>query len=430
MVIKAKSTEESDARLEKALDAISPKAQQGGEGGELATSAPETGIIPEKPETTPQGGEETPPEGGTPPESQPAGEQIPETPPAGAAFDLETFNKQFGSDFADEDTLKSSLTRLNDLQEFDALKTERDELQGQLTEIQSKYEEAKDLHDPRKYFVNEEEYKRQLILQQHGQELNPALLNRIVSADLDAMNDIEVLALGKQVANPNILGGEAGAREMIYQQLGVDPEQDPAEWTQLTKNMIAEAARGTRKELSKIKSIEVPEKIDFEAQRTEREQQAAQAREQLTNSWSPIAEEMVNGFSTLDLSREGADKKQEVYFSYEVDNEFKKAATDLVIGYLVDSGLEPSKENVRKAKLYVQDLFWRQHGNAIVQAYGRDVEAKLIEKHNIEVDNPKPPSEQEAPAGDLDKQTQELVDYVKEDLGKTRQAGEKLFGNS
>lgn len=412
--MKTQSMEESDARLEAALDKISPQAQQEG-----TTPATDAGVTPTQ---------ETPPV--EPPAETPPAETPPtETPPEGASvFDVGAFNERFGSDFANEDTLKSSLNRLGDLQEFDTVKTEREELQGKMTELQAKYTEAQELLDPRKHFVSEEEYKRQLILQQHGQELNPALLNKIVAADFDTMENVDVLILGKLVANPNILGGESGAREMIYQQLGVDTEESPADWSQVTKNMVAEAANNMRKELVKIKDIDVPEKADFEAQRAEREQAAAQTKEQLKSSWKEVADEMVDGFNTLDLSRKSEDgKSSEVYFSYEIDSEFKEAATDLVVGYLTDNNMEPSKENVREAEQYVQDLFWRKNGNAIVQAYGRDVEAKLIEKHNLEIDNPKPPSGQEAPEGEVDKRQADLEAYVKEDLGSNRQAGDKLF---
>ena len=416
--MKTQGMQESEDRLEEHLKTIAPKPE--GEAQEPMTSAPQTGPAPtETPQTEPV---EAPP--AEPAETPPTG-----TPPAEgvSVFDVGAFNERFGSDFANEDTLKSSLNRLGDLKEFDTVKTESEELQGKMTELQAKYTEAQELLDPRKHFVSEEEYKRQLILQQHGQELNPALLNKIVSADFDTMENVDVLILGKLVANPNILGGESGAREMIYQQLGVDSEESPADWSQVTKNMVAEAANNMRKELVKIKDIDVPEKANFEAARAEREQAATQTKEQLKSSWKEVANEMVDGFNTLDLSRKSEAGENEVYFSYEIDSEFKEAATDLVVGYLVDNSMEPSKENVKEAAQYVQGLFWRKNGNAIVQSYGLDVEAKLIEKHNLEIDNPKPPNSQESPEGEVDKQQADLEAYVKEDLGSNRQAGDKLF---
>jgi len=423
--MKTQSSIESDDRLDAHLKTIAPP-----EGGETGTPpAPAEEVAPQPESQAGPPGTETPPE--SPAETPPQETPPAETPPVegAAVFDVGAFNKMFGSEFTDEENLKSSLNRLNDLKDFDTLKAEREEYQGKMTELQAKYEEAKDLLDPRKYFASEEEYKRQQILQQHGQELNPAVLNKIVSADFSTMSDVEVLVLSKQVANPNIIGGEEGAREMIYQQLGVDPDEAPGDWNQLTKNMVAEKALEMRRELAKIKDIEVPEKVDFEAARAEREAQAASAKEELKGSWGNVVKEMVEGFNTLDLSRKGeGETGDEVYFSYEIDNEFKQQAADLVVGYLVDNNMEPSKENVREAGSYVQDLFWRKNGNAIVQAYGRDVEAKLIEKYNIDNDNPKPPNDTEAPVGDTDKANADLVNYVREGLRKERKPGDKLFG--
>ena len=420
--MKTQSMEESKDRLDKHLDTIAPPEEgAGGTPPAPAAEVPPTEPQVVPPQETPPVAEETPP-AETPPQEAPSPEE------GASVFDMAVLNERFGTDFADEETFKSSLNRLNDLSEFDTLKTEREESKGKMTDLEAKYTEAKDLLNPRQYFNSEEEYKRQQILMQHGQELNPAVLNKIVSADFSTMNDVEVLILGKQVANPNIIGGEAGAREMIYQQLGVDPEEDPKDWTPLTRNTVAENALAMRKELSKIKDVEVPEAVDFETQRATRIKQAAQEKEKLKTSWTEVAKEMVNNFNNLDLSRKREDGQSEVYFSYEIDPEFKAAATDMVVGYLVDNNKEPSKESIQEAEHYVQDLFWRKNGNAIAQAYGKDVEAKLIEKHNIADDNPKPPNEQEAPEDDASKRNAELADYVKEPWGKDRPPGAKLFG--
>jgi hypothetical protein len=411
--LSTEGTKEFEKGLEDALSKIAPPK----EGQESATS-PEEVTPKEEPETPPA---ETPRE--EPPKEEP--KETPTEEPS--VFDVKAFNERFGSDFQDEEILKSSLARLNELQELDNLKGEKTELETKLSELSSKYEEAKGMLDPRKYFANEDEYKRQLILQKHGQELNPALLNQIVSADLDGMNDMDVLVLGKMVATPGIRGGADGAREMIYRQLGVDKDLDPGEWDLGAQNLIAEQAAISRRELKKIRDIEVPEKVDFEAEREARQQAAAAKTEELKGAWGKVASEMVDGFDTLKLSRETEDGKKEVYFTYNVDEDFKKEATDLVVDYLINQGEEPTKQSVREAEAYVRDLFLNRHANDIIQAYGADVEAKLIEKYNLEQDNPKPPNDSEAPEA-VDKDQQELFNYVKESFGRDRKEGDKLFG--
>jgi hypothetical protein len=228
---------------------------------------------------------------------------------------------------------------------------------------------------------------------------------------------------------PNIRGGETGAKEMVYRQLGIDPDLEQSEWDQYQQNVVAEAARNYRQELKKIREIDVPEKVDFESQREARQREAAEKTEQLKQSWSKVAQDMVDGFDTLNLARETSDGKEEVYFTYDVDNNFKQEATELVVDYLVNLGSEPTKENIREAEAYVRDLFLNRHANDIIQAYGKDVEAKLIEKHNLEEDNPKPPNEGEAPEGGLDAKQQDLINYVKEDLQASRKEGDSLFSN-
>lgn len=411
MAIQAKSTEQFDGKLEEALKNISPDAKKAQEpDGEQGDA--------------PSGEKETVSQGDTPPEDNaPQGDKPTDTPADKPTEDQPAPKPE--EPLADKE---GSLSRLNELQQLSTdLQAERDKLSEEYDSLKAKYEEAKELLDPRKHFVNEEEYKRQLILQQHGAELNPALLNKIIGTDLEAIDAVDVLVLAELAANPNIIGGEAGAREMIYQQLNVDPEETPNEWSQLTKNVIAKAANNARRELSKIKNIEVPEKIDFDSQRAESTKAIEDKKAELQQSWSDIAGNVVQGFNTLDLSRETKEGNTETYFSYNIDDQFKKDATDLVVQYMADSGSEPTKENLREAGQYVQDLFIRKNFNNIVQAYGNDIEAKLIEKYNLEQDNPKPPNDAEAPETEADKEKQALIDYVMEDLKSNRRPGDKLM---
>ena len=420
--LKTKGDELFDDDLEKHLESIKPGADKN-DGGDDASK--DTGDD--------DSGDDTPPaddaskdkddsdSGGDPqkPADKDGGDD------AADSFDVEGFNKQFGTEFTDEEALKGSLTKLNDLSDYDDVKSKMTELEGQYSELQEKYKEAQELLDPRKHFVNEEEYKRQLILQQYGQDVNPAILNKIVSSDLSALSDVDILTLGKMVANPRLEGGEAGARELVYKQIGVDPEEDVSEWSQVTRNLVAEAANSARKELNKIKSVDVPEKVDFEEQRAQKAAKAEEEKQQLQGGWNKVAEKMLEGFEKYSLTRE-VEGKNETYFEYAVDDDFKKAAVDMIVGYYVDNNIEPTKESVADAREYIKGLFWRQKGNEIVQAYGKDIESQLIEKHNIETDNPKPPKDDDAPEGEVDKQQKELIDYVQEELGKKHKPNEPL----
>ncbi len=331
-------------------------------------------------------------------------------------FDYKSFNERFGTEFTEEN-IKSSLSRLT---EYDSLKEKFTKGETDLAELQAKYGELKDLFEPRKHFANEEEYRRQLILQKHGQDINPSMLNKIVASDFSQMSDLDVLVMGKRVGNPNLQGGDPDIKEMIYRQLGV--EDDFSEWSAATKNIISEAANNVRKELTKLKDVDVPEKVDFEKQRTDATTQIAAKKEELTGQWSEIATELVKGFNEFTLKNEG-----EAYFTYQVDDGFKKEATDFVVGYLVDNAMEPTKENLREAQSYVEDLFWRKHGNDIVRAYGEDVKAKITGENQKDLDNPMPPNETDAPP-DVDDKQKDLIEYARGGLGKSRKAGDDLFG--
>jgi len=353
----------------------------------------------------------------TPPETPetPAVPEVPEVP----AFDFKSFNERFGTEFTDEENIKSSLSRLAELGDYDSLKEKFAKGETSLAELQAKYEEAKNLLNPRTHFANEEEFRRQQILLKHGQDINPSMLNKIVGADFSQMSDLDMLVMGKKVGNPNLQGGDQDIREMIYRQLGV--EEDSSEWTVATKNIVSEAANSVRKELTKLKDVEVPEAVDFEKQRADAATAITAKKEELTGQWTEVATGLIKGFNEFSLKNDG-----EVYFTYQVDEGFKKEATDYVVGYLVDNAIEPTKENLREAQSYVEDLFWRKKGNDIMRAYGEDVKAKITGENQKENDNPKPPNETDAPP-DVDDKQKDLINYVKEGMAKPRGRGEPLF---
>ena len=418
-----------DDKLDAALDKIKPGAEPV-EPIEPIKDTPASPDPPPKKEPEPV---ETPPpapkkepetpapkeEQLVPKEGQKADDDLLEIEPAKIeGFDLKKFNESFETQYEDENTLKSSLKELAELRKT---KEEYSTVKADLEKYKADYEEAKTALDPRKYFVNEDEYKRQLILQKYGAEVNPALLNTIVSKDLSQMSDIDVLVLGKMLSNPNIIDGETGAREMVLNQLGIESE-DQSEWTTLTKNVVYEAATNSRKSLNEIKNIEVPDIQDYESAKQAAQEAADKKRGLLTDTWGKITDKMMGNFNSFNFYKDKEDGTKESYFDYSVGDEFKQQARDLVNEYLVDGGLEPSEANIKEAQSYMQDLFLRRHANDILQAYGKDVETRVREELEKKIDNPAPPNRQEAPDGKHTKD-QELIDYVKEPFQKQNLEG-------
>jgi hypothetical protein len=415
MIENIERNEAFNKTLDEALKNIAPK-KEGAEPSAPQETSPQEEPAPQPGQTEPQG-EPTPQENEPTPEPSPT--------PEPAEFDISNINERFQTQFENEDALRSSLNRLNDLENYDQAVSERDNLQTEVDQWKQKYEEVASTLDPRKHFVSEEEYKRQLILQKHGEDVNPALLNEIISRDLTQMTDVDVLTLYKLVENPNIIGGQQGAKDLVYRQLGIDPETPVDEWDNTSKNLILEAANSARKKLNGIKSIEVPEAVDYAAQQAQKTQESQQRTEQLTQDWNTVTGKMMEGFNEMSFTRE-VDGKNETYFTYAVSPEFRATAQQLATNYLVDNGIEPNEEGIKQAQSYVEDLFWNQKGIEIMQAYGKDVASKLTESTQQQQDNPAPQNTQEAPEGSEDAGQKELESYVKEGLGNSRKPGEML----
>lgn len=324
---------------------------------------------------------------------------IVEPPKVESDFDLSKFNSRYGSDFNDEDSLKDFLSKKAELERLA-------ELDNKYKELNSKYEEAKQQLNPRQHFVNEDEYKRQLILKKYGEEVNPGLLNKIVSQDVSKMSDIDILILGKQVGNPYLIGGDEGARQLIYDQFGINAEEmgdDPTKWSNLVKNRLSDAATQVRKSLNQIKSIEVPQVEDFESQRQAKIKAGEELRTKLKDGWTKVVGKLVKDFSDYEYL-EG--KK------FKVDDDFKKMATDVLLEHLIEGDLDLNEENIKNAQLYLRSEFWQQRGQDILKAHAEDIKSQFTEQKMKENDNPKLRNNEEKPQADIDKEKAELASYA------------------
>ncbi len=331
-------------------------------------------------------------------------------------FDLESFNNTFKTEYDSEDTFKK------DISEVKTLREEKAELEGKLDGVEEKYEEAKKAINPRQYFVSDDEYKRQLILQKYGTEVNPAALNMIVSTDLSKLTDFDTLVLAEMVNNPGIKGGESGAKELIYDQLGIDPETDPKEWETLQHNKIAKEAAKLRITLSKLQDVEIPEIADFEAETKAQAEQQKQETQELTTKWDGAADKLLSGIKELALQDDVDGKKTDV-FAYVVPDTFKAEVKSELIEFMAENGAAPTQENIQEALEYVHERFVRENFKDMMLAYGKDVETKVTEEMDKKYANPKPHGDQQKPVEDVDKEDAEFIAWAKEGVAPSKEGG-------
>jgi len=403
------SMKQGDALLDKALEDLKPQVGAG-EPTEQATPT-------EQPKV------ETPAEATPPvetPAAEPKAEPIPEVIPGGkpatpevtpetGGTSYELVNEKFGTSFADDDALRNFLEQRDELERLRGVESE-------FSETKTKYEEAKSQLDPRKHFVNDEEYKRQLILKKYGEDVNPAFLNKIISKDINELSDLDVLVLGKQASNPNISNPD-DAVQLIYNDLRIEPDED-GNLNHLDELKLSDASLSVRKELNKLKDIEIPAVTDYEAEKAARLEAGESALRELEGKWDKVADKMLEGFDNYHLY-EDKDGKKESYFSYAVDDDFKSMAKESVMREIAERGLDLTEENIRQVRNFVEAEFWHQRGDKIVRSYGKGLEARLTEARMVEDDNPKPRNTSEMPKDDAERQVQDLVNYIKGDTATT-----------
>jgi len=329
-------------------------------------------------------------------------------------FNIEGLNKALSSEFKSVDEVKERLAQLN---EIDALRRGEEDWKV-------KYKEKDDLlreySNPLSHFKDENEYKRQQLLKKHP-ELNANLAGSLFSEDVDKMDNLDAIVLRILLENPGIKGGDKAALDYTYDKFGIDPEVNKSEWDSLVNTKIDIEGNQAKSFLKNIRDeIKLPETVDFEAQKKAAEEAAEAKIKKLGTDWEPFVNRMLDKFEKLSFTKE-KDGKQESYFEYEVNKEYKEGVRKETLEAIVRSGLEVNDENLVSLVQDFQDQYFLDNRNKIIQAYADQEIAKKDEEWRRKTDNPKPPSEEIASDEKLtddEKKNADVDREVEEDLDK------------
>ena len=339
---------------------------------------------------------------------------------------LTDFNKRFETSFESEDTLKSSLKRLAELKDLDDLRVTSKQLTEKLAVAEKEKEQLKNSLNPKDFFVNEDEYKRQMVLKKFGSDVNPDVLGKIITTDFKKASDLEMLILGKWFETPSIEGGYEGAKELVYDGLNID-DDNPEEWSTLLKNKIHNAATSVRKNLSQIKDVDIPDWGAKEKEKQQNDQQLAAVQEQSRQSWTGLINQELAGMNKFDVYDQNDKGEKEVIFTYDVGDDFKKSVVQQVVDFMVGQGLEANSDNLEEAIDYVSEHFIAENLPGMIRAAIKDTETRVSEKLKAEYDNPVKPRKDTTTESKADEEKKKMIQWLREGTGGPETGGH-IFG--
>lgn len=337
---------------------------------------------PIKEETTPQS-EEKPVEGVQNTEKT-------EVPEEGKVFDVDILNKQFGTSFENEDSLKGVFESQEKFKDFDSQLQAKEEA---LTTAQERYDALLDSIDPEKVIPNKEAVALSQLSEKYP-NADLGMLSKIRKADLGQMDKLDALVMIDKLNVPSNVP-DSVREAVILEKLGIDAT-DRAEFTDVEKYRIESEFTNKATSLSEIRDFQ-PEinKFDFEAEKSARQQKNEAESKALKTHNEQALKILLNDYKETKSSFKEGDK--EFAYSFTVEDEFKQKYTNDILDRLTDSGIKISKENASEIATDIDNLYWLQNRHKIVNDIVKQALSKEKEQVHKEIHSDSPINTNEAP---------------------------------
>jgi len=251
--------------------------------------------------------------------------------------------------------------------------------------------------DGLKLFADDNMYKINQILI-NNPNLNKSAVLRLASADLDKMQDTEVLKLQKLTKLQSGDFSEADIEYAINKQYNLTANPSELEGDELkeynaNKFLRNEAAQSARAELKGLMNVEMPERVDLLAMQNESKEKADKALNDNLESWKPKTDEIIK---SLDKFKIEFEKGEEFEFVY--DDEFKSYLKKNLNEYAARTGLDVSKpESLKVITESIENDYVNKKLPQMLKTFKSDLLAKQKEANYNEEHNIKDPDLKEAP---------------------------------
>lgn len=340
-------------------------------------------------------------------EEKPAGEKKPDT-----GYDLESFNSYFQSEFKDESSLKELLASPSKLSEYETqLQTKDTELKAAMEKAQ-KYDDLIDDLDPKALYPDEEMYTF-FKLKEKFPDKDPSMIAQIKSSSFDAMTDIDKLILADKLKVKSNVPDSVRQRE-ILRRLDIDAE-NLTDLDDSDRYKLSAAVADHEQLFSEIRGFKPePMKIDFTAEKEQRKKEAEARMADLKTKWDPLARSLMKNFTNTKAFGKNEKGDPVEIFNYSVEDKFREEFMGPYMKAIMDSGMEPTKENLQIAGNYLDERFKILNFDRIVSEAIKHGKTMTEDKAHDEIHSDKPQNTGEAPASQKDDGKQHtLAEWVK-----------------
>lgn len=290
---------------------------------------------------------------------------------------ISEFNKSFNTNYTTVEELKPLFGTNTSNEEIVSLKAQNETLTAREQKL---IEIAKQLQDPKSYFSDEVEFKKNL-LQKTNPSVNREVAGKVFEIDIENANPLDLIVLSMQMKHKRLVGGEAGARETFLQKHGIDADFTWDDLTTGQKNLInMEAEDAARDILALRNSVQLPEPMkDIESLLSEVQ---TKPQEFDMTVWSDKIDDVVKAVDKIEI-KDG----DSLLFTEAIDEDFRKGLKETIAEVIKTQRLEPTKENIQSMVEEAKDFYYKENRSQIFKHYRNQIEAEIEAKVHKKVHN-------------------------------------------
>jgi hypothetical protein len=296
-----------------------------------------------------------------------------ETKPAGW---LEEFNKSFETNYRSVDEVKSIFGANTKTEEIEALRSQNDTIKAREQKL---IEIVKQIQDPQSFFAEEAEFKKNLLLKSNP-SVNKDVAGKIFTVDVENANPLDLIVLDMQVSHKRLVGGEAGARETLLAELGIDADFQLEDLTTAQKNQINIRAEKAAQNIVALRdSVQIPQPLkDIES--ILQEIQPHQAVEYDMTKWDGKIDSVISKVDFIEI-KDGND----VLYKEAIDDDYRNGLKDALAEVIKGKGIDPTPENIKGLVEEAKDFYLKEnlpqilkrHKNQIIAEHDKAIHSKL-----------------------------------------------------
>ena len=308
-------------------------------------------------------------------------------------FDLSTINKFFEKDFKSVDEVRNLFDGVGETKDYDEKVQKLESYENTLKEKDALIAELKESIDPMRYFVDEGALKASLIKKQFPDK-DPVIIEKLMKGDLSKIKDFDMLVYDYLMENPGLGGDMTRAANVLLDELGIDPEDNPEEWSTVIKDKMLIKANKARKEFSKLANeVEMPEVLTPE----ERLAQKEQAKAELKTLWDEPIDRIAQYEKEAIKDDEG-----NILFDYDVPEDFRGHIKEYVESMVLSGELPVNEEMLNFIESDIRKNMITQNLSKILKVYKSQLESEWQEQKDKEEGNTEPPNKVTAPEGQVE----------------------------